>query len=58
MARALSMKTGNEHVLSQENILAKSPGIWLYTLVAPLLFKTRALAIFPSVLEVYYTILY
>jgi len=51
-ARALSLKTGNKHVLSQENILAKSPKIWLYGLVAPLLFKARTPAVFPSLLKV------
>lgn len=36
---------------SQENVLSKSPRIWLYPLVAPLLFKARALTVFPSVLK-------
>lgn len=50
--RAVSLKTEDEHLLSQENILPKSPRIWLYTLVALLSFKARTLTVFPSMLKV------
>lgn len=52
VVRAVSLKIGDEHLLSQENILPKSPRIWLYTLVALLSFKAGALTVFPSMLEV------
>lgn len=52
VVKALSLKIGDEHLLSQENILPKFPRIWLYTLVALLSFKARALTVFPSMLKV------
>lgn len=52
VVRAVSLKIGDEHLLSQENILPKSPRIWLYTLVALLSFKARALTVFLSMLKV------